>query len=64
MKKKKQDVYGIYNIPRNLFTGVRNSISKVLIEELSKIESSTKISTEEFCRLAERLYQVTRTKKK
>jgi hypothetical protein len=53
MKKTK-----IMQIPKNMNRGKRNKISLVLIEELQKWKSTTKVTTDEFCLLVERLYKI------
>ena len=48
----------IYNIPKNIFKGKRNKISIILIEELEKWKSTTKVTSKEFCELVERIYKL------
>lgn len=54
MKKNKP----LYKIPQKMFKGKRKKICLVLIDELTKWKSTTKVSEEEFCELVERLYKV------
>lgn len=50
-KKKKE-----FHIPPKMFKGKRGKIAEVLVHELMGWESTTKVSSEEFCKLVEKLY--------
>jgi len=58
VKEKKRKVAKNVEIPDRLLKGRANKICYILIEELSGWESSTKVTTEEFIRLVDKLIKV------
>ena len=60
VQKCKTNAFKKVEIPPSFHKGKRNKICLSLIEELSVWKSTTKVTTEEFIQLVERIYNDTK----